>query len=297
MMADADCTYDFSSLGDFLSSLRGGCDLVQGSRLRGRILRGAMPWSHRWIGTPFFNLLLRLLFGLRVSDSQCGMRAFTRKAYEKLRMRSGGMEFASEMLAKAARLRLKIAEVPIRYRADRRNSPPHLRAFSDGWRHLRLILLMSPVSVLLGPGIALLLFGLILVSAALGRLSVFGYPVGFHFAILGSALLLIGYQVTNLGLAMSLLRGRSQAVWPRRLLRIFSIERTLLTGSVLGAAGFLMGLHVLLYWLSGEFASFSTAMTMQGIIGMTLILLAVAVIFGGFFTAVLLANETEDRSP
>ncbi len=293
LMADADASYDFSSLPEFAAKLREGFDLAQGTRLRGTILKGAMPWSHRWLGTPFFNLLLRILFGLRVSDSQCGMRAFTRRAFNSLKMRSDGMEFASEMLVKAVRRRLELAEVPIRYRPDARTRPPHLRAFYDGWRHLRLMLLLSPASMLLGPGILLSAAGLASIGAALGRLHVSGYQVGFHFAILGSGLVLIGYQVASLGLAMSLLRGNRQPAWSRAFLRIFTLEKTLAIGIALGLAGFALGIRVLVYWLGGDFESFSTSMTMQGIIGTAMILLGAEVVFGGFFMAVLLSAEPD----
>ena len=295
LMADADRTYDFASLPAFVHKLRQGFDLVQGSRLKGKILKGAMPWSHRWIGTPFFNLLLWLLFRVRISDSQCGMRAFTRKTFASLDTRSTGMEFASEMLVKAAKLKLKIAEVPIRYRPDERSRPPHLRAFVDGWRHLRLIMLLSPVSLLLVPGVAQLMLGAALILASLVHMEIFGYPFGFHFAILGGALVLIGYQVTHLGLCIALLhKESSQPKWSRLLLQAFSLERVLMLGIALGLIGFALDLTVLSYWIKGNYSSFSTTMTIIGILGTTLILLSVEVVLGGFFLATLIASELEN---
>jgi len=140
LMADCDRSYDLSSLPAFVDAMRRGADLAQGTRLGGTILPGAMPWTHRRLGTPFFNLMLFLCFGARVSDSQCGMRMFTPAAYRSLRMRSTGMEFASEMLAKAVRAGLEVVEIPIRYRPDERGRPPHLHVVRDGLRHLFLIL-------------------------------------------------------------------------------------------------------------------------------------------------------------
>jgi len=295
LMADADHSYDLSSLPAFVNGLRRGCDLVQGSRLRGRILKGAMPWMHRWIGTPILTLLLRVLFGVRVSDSQCGMRAFTRKAYVAMAMRSSGMEFASEMLLKASRLKLRMCEVPIVYRPDGRRRPPHLRTFVDGWRHLRLMLLSSPAWLFLGPGVTMFAVGAACVGAPLFRLEVFGYPVGFHFAILGSALVLIGYQITHLGLCASLLHlGGPRPGWSRSLLKAFSLERILVAGALLAVVGFALDLRVLNYWLREEFSSFSTTMTSIGILGTTLILLGVEAILGGFFLAALISGEMDN---
>lgn len=136
LIADADASYDLGRLKGFISALRKGADLVQGSRLAGSIARGAMPWTHRHIGTPVFNSLLGIFFGLRVSDSQSGMRALTARAWRTLAPASAGMEINSEMLAKAALSGMKVAEVPIRYRRAVRNRSPHLRPWRDGFRNL-----------------------------------------------------------------------------------------------------------------------------------------------------------------
>jgi glycosyltransferase involved in cell wall biosynthesis len=294
LMADADRSYDLTGLPRFVEKLRQGFDLVQGSRLKGTILKGAMPWTHRWFGTPLINLFLRILSDVRVSDSQCGMRAFTREAFRAMGTTSTGMEFASEMLVKAARLRLKIAEVPIRYRPDGRNRPPHLRAFADGWRHLRLIMLLSPVSLLLVPGVAQFVLGAGLILASFVHLEILGHALDFHFAILGSALILIGYQVAHLGFAMALLRRVSaHQTWPRLLTKVFSLERVLVWGTVIGLVGLGMDLRILFYWLTVDFEVFSRTMTIIGILGTTLILLGVEIILGGFFLASIIGLESE----
>ena len=291
LMADADLSYDFSSLPAFVRGLRQGFDLVQGSRLKGRILKGAMPWSHRWIGTPFFNLMLWLLFGVRVSDSQCGMRAFTRRAFSALSVTATGMEFASEMLIKAGKAGLRVCEVPIVYRPDGRHGPPHLRAFVDGWRHLRLMLLSSPGWLLWGPGAALLLAGAGLVLLALLQVRILGHSMGFHFSILGSALALIGAQIMHLGLCVSFLHKPSLA-WRRALAGVFSLERLLVVGAGLVLGGLAADLAVLSYWLEGAYSAFSTTMTNLGIVGTALILLGVQVMLSGFFLSVLIGSGT-----
>jgi len=141
IVADADGTYGFNKLPEFLHALQNGYDLVQGSRLKGDMAPGAMPWSHRYIGTPFFNLLLWLVYGMRVTDSQSGMRAFSRHAYDRMRLKSIGMEINTEILIRASRLGLKYKEVAIGYRPALPGRRSHLRTLTDGWRNLKLILL------------------------------------------------------------------------------------------------------------------------------------------------------------
>ena len=143
VMADADGSYDLGGVGAFAARLAEGCDLVMGSRLRGTIEPGAMPWLHRRVGTPALTRALNLLHGAGISDVNCGMRGFRRDAVPRMALRSDGMELASEMVIAAARAGLRIAEIPIDFRRDGRERPPHLRTFRDGWRHLSLIVSMK----------------------------------------------------------------------------------------------------------------------------------------------------------
>jgi glycosyltransferase involved in cell wall biosynthesis len=144
IMADGDDTYDFSDLRAFLPLLRNGADLVMGSRFRGTIAPGAMPWLHRHVGTPFLTLVLNALYRTRISDINCGMRGFSKKAVERMRLERPGMEFAAEMIIKAAVLGLRIEEIPVRYRASVPKRKPHVRTLRDGWRHLRFMLASFP---------------------------------------------------------------------------------------------------------------------------------------------------------
>jgi len=141
IMADGDDTYDFSDIGKFLVRLRGGADLVMGSRFKGTIESNAMPWLHRRIGTPILTAVLNALFGTRISDINCGMRGFSKEAIEKMHLQRPGMEFAAEMIIKAAVLGLRIEEIPIHYQASAPQRKPHVRTFRDGWRHLWFMLL------------------------------------------------------------------------------------------------------------------------------------------------------------
>ena len=141
LLVDSDGTYDLGEMWKLVEMLRRGYDIVLGSRLRGEMERGSMPLLHRYLGTPFLNVLMRLLFGVKVSDSQSGMRGIRREAYRRLDLKAEGMEFASEMLIKAAVMGMRIGEVPIRYYPREEGSSSKLRTFRDGWRHLRAIMI------------------------------------------------------------------------------------------------------------------------------------------------------------
>lgn len=296
VMADADGSYPLSAIPEFLARVKKGFDLVMGSRLRGRIMPGAMPLTHRWIGTPFFNGILRLLFGIRVSDAQCGMRIFTRRAYDMLHVSSPGMEFATEMVAQAARAGLKITEIPIEYRPGIRGRIPHLRTFTDGWRNLHLILLLSPPGVLLWPGWALLVLGFLFGLGALTHLEILGHHLNVHFAILGSALVLVGYQALHLGRYMTLLRSSSSlSRRNRKLWQNLSLERTLLLGGSLVLTGFCVDLWLAVYWAGRGFSTLSMTTATIAVIGSTLIVLGSQFIVRGYFLAVLLEREVRER--
>lgn len=195
VMGDADGTYDFREAVAFLADLKTGSDLVMGSRLRGHIAEGAMPWLHRYVGTPVLSRLIRTFFGVRISDCNCGMRALTRNAFEWLAPVSGGMEFASEMLIKAGLYGLKVTERPCSLLQDTRNKPPHLRTWRDGWRHLRFILLFAPHVMFQIPGWTMLLLGTLVTAAILpGPLHLFGRIFDFHYLFYSMPLMILGYQ-------------------------------------------------------------------------------------------------------
>jgi len=156
-MADADNTYDFREIPTFVEHLRGGYDFVIGNRFQGVMARGAMPWSHKYIGNPILSGILRMLFGAPIRDSHCGMRAIKKSSFKRLRLKTTGMEFASEMVISAIKKNLKILELPIDYHL--RIGDSKLRSFSDGWRHLRFMLLYSPFYVFFIPGLLLFLLG------------------------------------------------------------------------------------------------------------------------------------------
>src|SRR4029077_16859547 len=187
-MGDADASYDFAAIAPLIAKLRDGNDLVVGNRFLGGIEPGAMPWSHRWLGNPVLSSINRMFFHAPVGDTHCGLRAFTKDAYEKMRLRATGMEFASEMVIKASLQGMRITEVPVILRPDGRSRPPHLRTWRDGWRHLRFMLLFSPRWLFLYPGIALFATGFVAgVALEFGPVKV--GPFGFDI----STLLLAGF--------------------------------------------------------------------------------------------------------
>ena len=195
-MGDSDDSYDFTALPELVAPLREGYDYVLGSRLAGRITQGAMPWSHRYIGNPVLTTFLNILFKLRVSDAHSGFRVFTREALDKMDLYTEGMEFASEIVVKAASAQLKVAEVPITYHP--RIGESKLNSLSDAWRHLRFLLLLSPKFLFVVPGLAFL------VAGSLGTITLFGVSGGTDI-ILGKALLasavVLGVQLLVLGCA------------------------------------------------------------------------------------------------
>src|SRR5437763_15143980 len=159
IMGDADDSYDFTAIGPLIEKLRDGYDLVMGNRFAGGIEPGAMVWSHRWVGNPALTFISRIFFHTPVGDMHCGLRGFRKDAFDQLRLRATGMEFASELVIKASLQRMRIAEVPVTLSPDGRSRPPHLRTWRDGWRHLRFMLLFSPRWLFLYPGLALFAVG------------------------------------------------------------------------------------------------------------------------------------------
>jgi glycosyltransferase involved in cell wall biosynthesis len=300
VMADSDGTYDFGEIPRLLTPLREGWDLVIGSRIKGKILPGAMPWMHRYIGTPVLTALLNLFFGLRLSDINCGMRAFTRDAYTRMRLQSGGMEFASEMMARAARERLRIVEMPIAYHP--RVGESKLQSLSDGWRHLRFMLLYSPTHLFLAPGGILLALGLLLLALpSPGRFYIGSVSLDIHSMILGSMLAILGAQVVTLGLYAKIFAWshelESPPSWARWVRRSVSLERGLLVGAALVLLGsMLFGFIVYIWWISG--LSLEDRMQLRTAVwGLTLMVLGVQIIFASFFVSVLGMGEQSAIDP
>src|SRR3984893_5908366 len=196
IMGDADDSYDFTAIAPLIAKLREGCDLVVGNRFLGGVEPGAMPWSHRWIGNPVLTLISRVFFHTPVGDAHCGLRGFRKDAYEQMRLRATGMEFASEMVIKASLKRMRIAEVPVTLHPDGRSRPPHLRTWRDGWRHLRFMLLFSPRWLFLYPGLVLFALGILLSLVLLpGAVYVGSLRLDIHTLLVAGFLPVLGYKL------------------------------------------------------------------------------------------------------
>jgi glycosyltransferase involved in cell wall biosynthesis len=198
VMGDGDNTYDFDLVGRFIEPLERGADMVIGSRLKGRIHKGAMPALHRYVGNPVLTGILNLFYRSGVSDAHCGMRAFKREALESLDLRMPGMEFASEMVIRASKAGLRMEEIPIEYHPRRGESK--LNSFRDGWRHLRFLLVHSPTHLFLLPGASMLVVGFLAMTAVLANLSFLGRQWDLHAMIAAAMLAIAGAQVIGLGL-------------------------------------------------------------------------------------------------
>ncbi len=201
IMADADDSYDWGQLDAFIDALENGAELVMGNRFAGGIEPGAMPALHRYLGNPVLSAVARWAHRSPIRDFHCGMRGFTREAFDRMGARSPGMEFASEMVINAHRAHLDIREVPIKLYPDKRGRPPHLRSFRDGWRHLRLIIAHAPDTLYLVPGLILLLIGVLGLSIlSSGPVTIAGQYFGIHFVAFSSMATLIGLSAILLGM-------------------------------------------------------------------------------------------------
>ena len=241
LMGDADDSYDFSALDGFVERLRAGDELVMGNRFRGGIRPGAMPPLHRYLGNPVLTGIGRLLFRSPAGDFHCGLRGFTRAAYDRLGLQTTGMEFASEMVIAATLAGLRIGEVPIVLHRDGRSRPPHLRSWRDGWRHLRFMLMYSPDWLFLYPGLLLLAGGLLLgARLAAGPLAVAGVVLDIHSLLVCGCLAIFGHQLVSLAVFTKLFAVREgflpEDAWGR-LAAQAGLERLLLAGAALALAG------------------------------------------------------------
>jgi hypothetical protein len=292
LMADADQSYDFTLLPGFISKVRTGAQFVMGSRLRGEIERGAMPWLHRYVGTPVLTFILNTLFGTQISDCNCGMRCFDREVFLKLGIVAPGMEFASEMVVKAAVNGVPITELPIDFRKDQRGRRPHLRSFRDGWRHLRLLLWHAPDHTMTLPGLVMLTLGMLLVlSQVSGPLTIAHRYLDIHYMILGVTLALVGLSGTTLGLVIGATAPAGRVRHLRALAaahRWMSFDRAVSLAGLLALSGLAADGFVLGYWLyhdGGELSAFFTRLTLFG-----LVLIAMGVQLG--LSALLLGTAT-----
>lgn len=296
LMADADDSYDFTAIEPFVERLRAGAELVQGCRLPsggGRVLPGAMPTLHRWIGNPLFTWLARWWFRTPVHDTNCGMRAFRRDLIPRLDQRCTGMEFANEMLIKAALIGARVEEVPVTLHPDGRKAHrAHLRTFRDGWRTMRFYLLFSPRWLFLVPGGLLMLAGLLGWLLAGSGIELAGRTLGGNAMIVSGMLLLCGYQSVLFALLTKAF-AINEGLLPmdRRMERFFqriTLERGLVAGGIVLVAGLVLVGAALLRWWGDEADAEAVARTTAlAVVGGTLGTLGFQTVLFSFFASLL----------
>jgi glycosyltransferase involved in cell wall biosynthesis len=293
IMGDADDSYDFEAIGPLIDKLREGYDLVVGNRFMGGIAPGAMPWSHRWVGNPVLTLISRVFFHTPVGDAHCGLRGFTKDAYDRMHLRATGMEFASEMVIKASLKGMRITEVAVALRPDGRSRPPHLRTWRDGWRHLRFMLLFSPRWLFLYPGLALFAVGIVL-SALLvpGPLRIGSVRLDIHTLLVAGFLALLGYQLVLFAVFTKFFAIRAGFHPPHpaleRLFRYVTLEVGLAAGAVMVLVGVIALVLAVASWGAVGFGNLDPTLTMREVIpAVVLLALGTQTVFASFFISIL----------
>lgn len=293
IMGDADLSYDFSSLAPFLARLRDGAHLVMGNRFQGGIQEGAMPPLHRYLGNPVLSFIGRQFFRVGIGDFHCGLRGFRRESIVGLGLVSPGMEFASEMVAKAALAGLRIEEVPTALRPDGRDRAPHLRTWRDGWRHLRFLLLFCPRWLFLYPGIGLALAGLLGFAALLpGGLDLGRFGLGVHSLLYMAAALVLGVQMIQLAVLTKWMGVLSGIVpkprWLHRAEPFLSLEVGLLIAAFLIVGGVAWSVALVQQWSADGFGALDPARSMREVIpAVTMMILGGQAGAGALFAAAL----------
>ena len=285
VMADADLTYDFDDIPRFVAALEDGAEMAIGDRMD-NIQPGAMPWLHRYIGNPILTGLLNVLFRTGVKDAHCGMRAVRREVLPRLDLRTTGMEFASEMVIRASKEKLKIAEFPIEYHP--RGGESKLSSFRDGWRHLRFLLVHSPNHLFIVPGALLAGLGTLIVVFVGAGLDFFGRAWGVHALIGGALLMIVGTQVLALGLcahAYGTYFMGERDPWFDRMRARFRLEHGLLLGGVFMLAGFVMGTVVVVTWISNGFGQLSYEQL--ALLAAALLIVGIQIFFSSFLLSIL----------
>jgi glycosyltransferase involved in cell wall biosynthesis len=296
VMGDADESYDFSETDRFVKKFQEGFELVAGCRLPrggGKILPGAMPFTHRWFGNPLFSRMARHMFAAPIHDVYCGLRGFTRELYDRLELQCDGMEFATEMIIKASLHGAHITEIPITLHRDgRKTHAPHLRTVRDGWRTLRFFLVFSPRWLFLVPGFVFALLGLAGYAVALPGLTLDGVTFDAHTLLFSSLAIMMGYQSVLFAICAKSF-AISEGLLPKdpridRLFKVIYLERGLAIGALAFLAGLILLCVAVLQWRSAHFGRLDYSVTMRWVIpGATLTALGFQTVLSSFFVSIL----------
>ena len=292
VIGDSDNTYDFYDIPKFIKPLKDGYDFVMGSRFKGGIQKGAMHWTHRYIGNPILSFMCRLFFHTSLSDIHCGMRSFTIEAYKKMKLRTLGMEFATEMVLSAITNNLKIYEVPISYHP--RQGESKLKPLYDAWRHVRFMLIYCPVWLYFIPGILGLAIGLFLLILLLpGPFLFLGRYWDMHVMIFGSMAAILSYQILNLGVFAHTFAIKQGFLKYDNLTlffqRHFNLEKGLILGGAVFIAGFIVMFLIFIEWFSKYFGALYRIR--EAILAMTLMAIGLQTMFSSFFISLLFLEK------
>jgi hypothetical protein len=283
-------------VGNFVAKLREGFDLVQGCRLPaggGKVMPGAMPFSHRWLGNPMFSIMARHMFAAPIHDVYCGLRGFTKELYQRLELQCEGMEFATELIIKASLHGARIAEIPVTLHPGGRTAhAPHLRTVRDGWRTLRFFLVFSPRWLFLIPGFLLAALGAIGYAVALPGLRINGVTFDAHTLLFSSLAMLLGYQSILFAVCAKTF-AVNERLLPKdphleRFFQLIYLERGLAIGALALLAGLILLGDSVWQWKEAHFGHLDYAVTMRRVIpGMTLTALGFQTILWSFFISIL----------
>jgi glycosyltransferase involved in cell wall biosynthesis len=285
VMGDADLTYDFREIPKFVEQLDEGAELVMGDRMD-NIHPGAMPWLHRYVGNPVLTGVLNVFFRTGVSDAHCGMRAVRRDVLPRLDLRTTGMEFASEMVIRAAKEKLDIREFPIEYHP--RGGQSKLSSFRDGWRHLRFLLVHSPTHLFMLPGALILLLGTLISLVSIAQIDVFGREWDLHTMVAGALLMIVGVQVVALGLcahAYGTYFMNEKDPWFDRMRSRFRLEHGLMLGGLTIGAGLVMAAAIVGIWIDRGFGQLSEERL--AVLAATLVIAGIQIFFTSFLLSIL----------
>jgi len=288
VMADADLTYDFGEIPHFVSELADGADVVIGDRMD-NIHPGAMPWLHRYVGNPILTGILNLFFRTGVNDAHCGMRAVRREALDRLDLRTTGMEFASEMVIRAAKEQMDIRQFPIEYHP--RGGDSKLSSFRDGWRHLRFLLVHSPTHLFIIPGAVMGALGALICLTVLFKVDIFGRVWDVHTMVAGALFMVVGTQVVALGLCAhaygTYFMGEKDR-WFDQMRARFRLEHGLLLGGAIALAGVICGGVIVGIWIHRGFGGLEEQrLTTLAILAATLVIIGIQIFFSSFLLSIL----------
>lgn len=300
IMGDADDSYDFLEIPKFVTQLREGFDLVQGCRLPrggGKVLPGAMPPLHRWFGNPALSWLVRLMFRIPINDVYCGMRGFTRELYDRLDLRSPGMEFATEMIIKSGLHHASMDQVPITLHPDgRKEHGPHLRTFRDGWRTLRLFLVFSPRWSFFVPGTILILAAFLGYLLAIPQVSLFGAALDVHTLLVASLAGILGWQCVLMATLAKIFAGREGMMPVDKRLEKITVERGIVFGTVAAIGGVGLIAAVVYQWWQQDFGPLEYPVTMRLVVpGVTLVAVGFQTAISALMAGVLKMQPRRNR--